>query len=631
MSSATTKTDLPISIQVNDGIFEVHINKELELVVDVQKPSELSSDAMALIAEAKSACATPTPHLEREHIIAWRRMAGEAVVLALHGDAPSARKVLTKAKEFLAVRATETARFWYLSAIGTVLGLLLLLASVAVVWTRHLQDSAVSRELEQPQLVSMESDPLEYREGNGPQPITRELRIDGSDKDYIDAAIVQITDGFVGREDTLTLQTDSIAGIRRKDGVGLVSLEGRSTAALYECVLRMVTYKNVGVRPVERLCEISFIVIRNGVPSEPVVRKIRVKPNIHPLLTIEQTPLRCATTDPVVISEGITVSDDDLIREASVWIENAEGYGAPCFSFADTKLIRGDRDGTRLTLVGVASPDAYQTALRSVTFRDTQNFLEEPNWQQRPNLTVSFRVTDAQDAMHTVTREITFEPEGGDLGAPKAGRGPILAPVSYQLTPSSMSGSSPGRGLSAGNSRKHTSSENGLAPDATSRSDSKRPLDAPNVVEGMSLYAVQILLLACVAGSFGAAFSMMLRITNIPVDPAAGNWAHFGEVVFRLLLGAIGACILVVGMKGNVVLGFAASTSEDVKPYDEFWMIVLFGAVAGASERLVPSFIRKLEASAVETTTADSMKMEFNATSGAPRATGKTSARRKKA
>lgn len=142
-------------------------------------------------------------------------------------------------------------------------------------------------------------------------------------------------------------------------------------------------------------------------------------------------------------------------------------------------------------------------------------------------------------------------------------------------------------------------SQRTLAPENSeglSTPQSSNRAEPPNVVEGMSLYAVQIFLLAGAAGAFGSALSMMLRLNRLAVDPTAGNWAHYGEVVFRLVFGTMAACILIAAIKADLVLGIARSTQGRIDPYGEFWLLVTFGAVAGASEFLVPNFLQQLEA-----------------------------------
>jgi hypothetical protein len=101
------------------------------------------------------------------------------------------------------------------------------------------------------------------------------------------------------------------------------------------------------------------------------------------------------------------------------------------------------------------------------------------------------------------------------------------------------------------------------------------------------------LLVALASGALGSLFSVLTRAANIPLDPAAGKLLHCVEGAGHVVAGMIGAIFVYFAMKAGV---FAPKLLE----------LGLVGQalacmVGGASERLVPTIIRK-----VDVTKADS-------------------------
>jgi hypothetical protein len=96
-------------------------------------------------------------------------------------------------------------------------------------------------------------------------------------------------------------------------------------------------------------------------------------------------------------------------------------------------------------------------------------------------------------------------------------------------------------------------------------------------------------------GAIGALFSFLSRLRKMDVDAASGRYAHYIDAAVRILLGALGALILAVGIRANLVLGFVKSTDGDFT-----WLLYVFCTVAGASERLVPDFLHQVEAQSLK-------------------------------
>jgi hypothetical protein len=87
------------------------------------------------------------------------------------------------------------------------------------------------------------------------------------------------------------------------------------------------------------------------------------------------------------------------------------------------------------------------------------------------------------------------------------------------------------------------------------------------------------------AGATGALLSILLRVGRAPLDPAAGSAVHHLEGAARVIVGVIGALIVLCAIRAEVVL------PQLRNPYG----IALACLVAGASERLASGIIERVE------------------------------------
>ena len=90
-------------------------------------------------------------------------------------------------------------------------------------------------------------------------------------------------------------------------------------------------------------------------------------------------------------------------------------------------------------------------------------------------------------------------------------------------------------------------------------------------------------------GGIGALLSVLLRSGSLPLDPAAEDRIHSFEGVARIVAGAVGATLVALGTKSGLLLSIISSTGEPLT------LLAAVCLVAGASERLVPSFIERVE------------------------------------
>jgi hypothetical protein len=98
-----------------------------------------------------------------------------------------------------------------------------------------------------------------------------------------------------------------------------------------------------------------------------------------------------------------------------------------------------------------------------------------------------------------------------------------------------------------------------------------------------------ILILAMIAGAWGAIFSLILRIGRIQLDYSAGKILYWMESISRIVVGMISAFLLTLAVHAGVLFPiFKAANSENIA-------IILIGLIAGYSERLASTFIGAAE------------------------------------
>ncbi|MFV1884468.1 MAG: DUF2341 domain-containing protein [Balneola sp.] len=132
--------------------------------------------------------------------------------------------------------------------------------------------------------------------------------------------------------------------------------------------------------------------------------------NVPPVLTgIEVSALSFTEGDPATtISSSISISDDDTnLDSAKVYISSGFNSAQDVLAYAAALGITGSYDsGTGiLTLTGTTSVANYQTALRNVTYQNTEAI--SPTTVTRE---ISFEVYDWDDVSNVTTREIDIVP-----------------------------------------------------------------------------------------------------------------------------------------------------------------------------------------------------------------------------
>jgi len=211
-----------------------------------------------------------------------------------------------------------------------------------------------------------------------PASLTSTLAITDPDNVTLTQATVSITANYQNGEDVL-----AYAGAGAISGTwdamnGILSLSGADSIANYQIALRAITYQNTSDRPSPLIRTISFTVGDGLVLAVPVSRTLSVTAvNDQPLLTSLETVEALYTEDRsgAGITGHIDVSDPDSPTLASATVKIGANYRS-----AEDSLSGPTGGGITsawnastgvLTLSGAASPEAYQTALRAVSFRNT--------------------------------------------------------------------------------------------------------------------------------------------------------------------------------------------------------------------------------------------------------------------
>lgn len=90
-------------------------------------------------------------------------------------------------------------------------------------------------------------------------------------------------------------------------------------------------------------------------------------------------------------------------------------------------------------------------------------------------------------------------------------------------------------------------------------------------------------------GALGAFLSILLRSHSVPLDVSAGKKLYQFEGVAKIMAGMIGALLVALGVEGRFLFGNIGTSEGRLE------LILVLCIIAGASERLIPSIIRKVE------------------------------------
>ena len=261
-----------------------------------------------------------------------------------------------------------------------------------------------------PDVASLEGSPLNFLEGNAPIILTATLTVSDWEQPTLTGASISITGNYTNGEDVLAFANAFGITGSFDTSTGTLTLSGNATFADYQNALRSITYQNTNNNnPSTSTRTVSFTVTDGTDNSSSVTRDITVTGvNDAPVLaSVEGTPLAYSEDQPATaITSTITVNDDDnaTLTSATVRITTNYSNGQDILTFTNMLGISGvftPATGT-LSLTGSATPADYQTALRSVTYNNSNTV--SPSILSR---TVTFIVNDGALNSNIPTRNIS--------------------------------------------------------------------------------------------------------------------------------------------------------------------------------------------------------------------------------
>ncbi|HEY2828553.1 MAG TPA: hypothetical protein VGJ88_00440 [Thermoanaerobaculia bacterium] len=101
--------------------------------------------------------------------------------------------------------------------------------------------------------------------------------------------------------------------------------------------------------------------------------------------------------------------------------------------------------------------------------------------------------------------------------------------------------------------------------------------------------ATTTLVTAALVGPLGALLSILSRVRDLDVNPRSGSFIHRFEGVCRIVAGFLGSLLIALGVRSDLIFGFVNKQAH------AFAALLVVCFVAGASERIVPSFISQIE------------------------------------
>ena len=230
-----------------------------------------------------------------------------------------------------------------------------------------------------PMLAGAETSALSFTEGVSATAITSALIVSDVDDTNIESATVQITGNLDNSEDVLAFTTQNGITGSFTSSTGLLTLSGSATLANYQTALRSVTYQNTDTdNPSTAQRTVTFKVNDGDSDSNTQTRTIDViRVNDAPTLASAETSALSFTEggSATAITSALTVSDadDTNIESATVQITSNLDSSEDVLAFTTQNGITGSFTSSTglLTLSGSATLANYQTALRSVTYQNT--------------------------------------------------------------------------------------------------------------------------------------------------------------------------------------------------------------------------------------------------------------------
>jgi Bacterial cadherin-like domain/Bacterial Ig domain len=249
---------------------------------------------------------------------------------------------------------------------------------------------------------------LAYTEGAGAVAIDPTLGLTDPDSSQMSGATVSITGNFVSADDELAFTNQSGITGSYNDSTGVLTLSGAASRANYQTALRSVTYENVNQNPSGGTRTVSFQATDNGAAASNVATRGIALSGVNDAPTVTTSGGSTAYTEQAAataVDGSLTVADvDDTNLESATVTISAGLESGDELVFSNQSGITGNyNSGTGvLTLSGSATKAQYQTALRSVQYRNLTN--DNPATSK----TVQFAVNDGALGSSAASKSLTI-------------------------------------------------------------------------------------------------------------------------------------------------------------------------------------------------------------------------------
>ncbi len=261
-----------------------------------------------------------------------------------------------------------------------------------------------------PTLANFEGTTLAFTEGDSPTSISSAITTaDNDDANLQGATISFVSNYFLGEDELAYVDANGITG-SFNSSTGILTLSGSTTLANYQTALQSVTYENLSSDPVTGLDRIIEIRTFDGIDSSATGtrRTISVSSlNTAPTLAnIETSSVFYSVGDSSIVTSAISLTDPDDTNIETITFQITGNYSSsediltflPIFGITSSW---NDLNGT-ITLTGPASKADFQSAARTVRYKNTSN---TPSDLER---TISITANDGDDDSNIATRTISF-------------------------------------------------------------------------------------------------------------------------------------------------------------------------------------------------------------------------------
>lgn len=215
----------------------------------------------------------------------------------------------------------------------------------------------------------------------------------------LSGATVQITTAYVSAEDRLLFATQNGITGSFDTTTGTLTLTGTASVANYQTALRSIQYRNTNTSNPSTTQRVVTFRVNDGAASSNLSNSVVSNADVTPtndaptLVAGGGSPTFTEGGSPVVIDPAIAAGDVDNATLTGATVQISTGFDSAddVLAFVNTANITGSYSaGTGLlTLTGTDTVAAYQTALRTITYRNTDT--DNPSTTGR---VIQFRVTD---------------------------------------------------------------------------------------------------------------------------------------------------------------------------------------------------------------------------------------------